>query len=235
MQNQVSVEICVESVSAGMAAQRGGAHRIELCEQLRVGGLTPSHELMRQARARVSVPVYAMIRPRGGNYCYSDDEFKLMEQQIDQAKSLKMDGLVLGVLTDQGQIDVQRTHRLVQLAQPLPVTFHRAFDETSDLEQSFEDVVCTGATRLLTSGGRNGILTSLRTLADLQSMSQQRIIVMPGGGINERNVGRVIRETRVKEIHSCLGNLKSRSSGSLPSGFEARVRKLVEQAEIRRN
>jgi len=235
MQNQVSVEICVESVSAGMAAQRGGAHRIELCEQLRVGGLTPSHELMRQARARVSVPVYAMIRPRGGNYCYSDDEFKLMEQQIDQAKSLKMDGLVLGVLTDQGQIDVQRTHRLVQLAQPLPVTFHRAFDETSDLEQSFEDVVCTGATRLLTSGGRNGILTSLRTLADLQSKSQQRIIVMPGGGINERNVGRVIRETRVKEIHSGLGNLKSRSSGSLPSGFEARVRKLVEQAELRRN
>ncbi len=229
MQKGVVVEICVESVAAAVAAQSGGAHRIELCCDLPVGGLTPSDELMRQTREHVSAPIYAMIRPRAGDYCYSDSEFKLMEQQIDRAKSLNMDGVVLGILTDRAKVDVHKTRRLVQLAHPLPVTFHRAFDEIADPLSALEDVICTGATRLLTSGGRNGVVTSLHALAKLHTKSQERIIIIPGGGVNEQNVGQVIRETRATEIHSALRSAESASSQLQPT-FEDRVRTLVEKA-----
>ncbi|HKB97891.1 MAG TPA: copper homeostasis protein CutC, partial [Terriglobales bacterium] len=147
------LEISVATAEAAVAAERGGAHRIELCAELRLGGLTPGEELMRQAREQVRLPIFAMIRPRAGDFVYSTEEIAHMRRAIATAKRLGMDGVVLGLLTEDPRVDVQRTRELVKLAQPLPVTFHRAFDDVADLDAALEDVIETGAARILTSGG----------------------------------------------------------------------------------
>src|SRR5271167_4523584 len=129
MRRTLSLEISVESVDAAMAAERGGASRIEFCGNLREGGTTPSTELMRAVRERVRVPIFSMVRPRGGNFLYSEAEFEAMRRDLDLAKENRMDGVVLGLLDAAGQVDIARTKELVDRAGPLPVTFHRAFDE----------------------------------------------------------------------------------------------------------
>ncbi len=190
------LEISVESLAAAIAAERGGAHRIELCSDLSVGGVTPSAELMRNARA---------IRPRGGNFVYSDSEFAQMRRDIDLAKSCKMDGLVLGILHADNTVDIKRTRELVKIASPLPVTFHRAFDETPNLHKALEAVIQTGATRILTSGGKRNALLGAAPLSDLVVAAADLIIILPGGGINTSNFAEVIRATRAHEFHSGLG------------------------------
>src|SRR5882724_1766369 len=134
------LEMSVESVATAVAAERGGANRVELCAELAVGGVTPSEELMREVRAAVKLPVFAMIRPRAGDFFYSSEEFAAMRDSIAQAKKLQMDGVVLGILTNEGRLDVGRTRELVELAKPLPVTFHRAFDECANQMTALEDV-----------------------------------------------------------------------------------------------
>src|SRR5579863_9360677 len=151
MKSRYLLEISVESVEAAMAAERGGAQRIELCSHARLGGTTPGPELMRAVRGRVGFPIYSMVRPRGGNFYCTDSEFQAMRCDVDEAKKFGMDGVVLGLLGADGKIDVKRTRELVEQARPLPVTFHRAFDECGDLRGALEDVIQTGATRLLTS------------------------------------------------------------------------------------
>ena len=159
LQMSFLLEIAVESLPAAQAAQRAGADRIELCANLSQGGLTPTAELMRQVRASLHIPIFAMIRPRPGNFLYTDPEFATMQSQISQARDLAMNGVVLGILTASHHIDIRRTAQLVAQARPLPVTFHRAFDEAlrnsayPDLFAALNDVIATGATRLLTSGG----------------------------------------------------------------------------------
>src|SRR6266436_7695628 len=133
------LEISVESVQAAVAAERGGAQRIEFCSNAREGGTTPSPELLRVVRERVPIPIFSMNRPRGGNFVYSDAEFEAMRRDVETAKELGMDGIVLGLLDVDGQVDVARTTRLVERARPLPVTYHRAFDECVDLRKSLED------------------------------------------------------------------------------------------------
>src|SRR5215813_3136321 len=149
MSGRIVVEISVESVERAIAAERAGASRIELCGSLEVGGVTPSVELMREVRARVSVPIFAMVRPRGGDFVYSAAEFEEMKRSIETAKGVGMDGVVLGILREDRSVDVHRTAELVREAATLPVTFHRAFDESADLFVALEDVVETRATRLL--------------------------------------------------------------------------------------
>lgn len=231
MQNGIVVEICVESADFAMAAERAGAHRIELCSNLTVGGVTPAPELMREVRERVRLPICVMVRPRSGNFCYMNHEFELMRGQIHAAKELGMDGVVLGVLGPNQTVDIGRTCDLVALAHPLPVTFHRAFDESRDLAQALEDVVRAGAMRILTSGGREGVVQSLARLAHLVQKAGRRVVVMPGGGVNERNAARVLRQTSAIEIHSSLGGPSSRSNPATVDKFEHRVRKLVEMSE----
>ena len=141
MSGRIVVEISVESLERAVAAERGGASRIELCGSLEVGGVTPSVELMREVRARVSLPIFAMVRPRGGDFVYSAAEFEEMKRSIETAKGVGMDGVVLGVLSDDRSVDVGRTAELVREAAPLPVTFHRAFDESADLFAALEAVV----------------------------------------------------------------------------------------------
>jgi copper homeostasis protein len=229
MQNRVVVEICVESVDGALAAERGGAHRIELCSNLAVGGVTPGPELMRQVRERISLPIHVMIRPRAGSFCYSSCEFEIMQEQVAKARDLGMDGIVLGLLASDASVDVERTRKLVALAHPLPVTFHRAFDDSADLPQALEEVVRTGAKRILTSGGRrDGASKALSTLASLIERAGERIAIMPGGGVNERNVARIIQQTHAREIHASLGAPKSKNNHHGSANFEERVRKLVE-------
>ena len=220
------------SLDYALAAQRAGAGRIELCRDLNCGGLTPSPRLMETARKQLQIPIHVLIRPRPGDFVYSASEFRVMRQAIQTAKDLKMDGIVLGILDRNSHVDVARTGQLVELAHPLPVTFHRAFDETdisrNALRDSLEAVIETGATRLLTSGGPPKATEGLSTLTRLVEDASGRLSVMPGGGITPSNVTRVINATSAREVHGTLltpalrkkedgSDRNSQSSAILPS------------------
>lgn len=226
--NRFLLEISVETLEGAMAAERGGADRLELCAELAAGGVTPGTELMRHARERVRIPAFVMIRPRAGDFVYSDAEFEEMKREIATAKELSLGGAVLGILTPERRVDIARTHALVELARPLPVTFHRAFDELLDLRGALEDVIQTGAKRILTSGGAKSALEGAAMLAELITIAGDRIVIVPGAGISGANIVEVARRTRAREFHSGL-------SSELPYGsndykkFEAEVRKLSEQ------
>lgn len=201
------LEISVETVAGALAAERGGAHRLELCSDLSAGGITPDDELMRAVLAQVRLPVFAMIRPRSGGFVYTDAEFAVMKNSIARAKQLGVRGLVLGILTSEHLVDVPRTRELVNLAAPLPVTFHRAFDASSDLFQSLEDVLQTGATRILSSGGAFSAFAGAATLAFLRTAAKGRINIIPGTGINPGNIAEVARITAAQEFHSGLSSV----------------------------
>ncbi len=220
------VEISVESVERAVAAERGGASRIELCGSLEIGGVTPGVELMRDARASVWAPIFAMVRPRGGDFVYSRAEFEEMRASIEAARVAGMDGVVLGLLKNDRSVDVERTRELVRAAAPLPVTFHRAFDESADLLVALEEVVATGASRVLTSGGAEKAPEATRRIAELVGIARGRVIVMPGSGITAGNAKEMVTATGATEIHAGLSSVVEH--GAEPEEFEAEVRRLVE-------
>jgi len=220
------LEISVESVQAAVAAERGGAQRIEFCSNAREGGTTPSPELLRVVRERVPIPIFSMNRPRGGNFVYSDAEFEAMRRDVETAKELGMDGIVLGLLDVDGQVDVARTKRLVERARPLPVTYHRAFDECVDLRKSLEDVVKTGATRLLTSGGKRTAPEALEVLGELVRMAGERVIVMPGSGLHAGNIREAVQRTGAREYHAGLSSVVADPRANIDA-FEEEVRRLA--------
>ena len=220
------LEISVETAEAAAAAERGGAQRIELCAELNLGGLTPSEELMRRVRELVRVPIFAMIRPRAGDFVYSPEEVSQMRRDIAAAKRARMDGIVLGILTAERHVDVERTQELVKLAEPLPVTFHRAFDEVADLDAALEAVIETGAARILTSGGAPSAPQGLGALAKMVAAAGNRITIVPGSGVNPSNLLEVAQGTQAREFHSGLGTRipYGSSNGAL---FEDEVRKMA--------
>jgi copper homeostasis protein len=226
MSGKLLVEISVESMERAFAAERGGASRIELCASLDVGGVTPDVELMRAARARLRVPIFAMVRPRCGDFVYSAAEFEEMKRSIDVARTARMDGVVLGLLRDDRSVDVERTEELVRTAAPLLVTFHRAFDESADLFEALEDVVDTGATRLLTSGGAAKAPEAVVRIAELVRRAGSGLIVMPGSGITAANVAEIAAATGATEFHAGLSSEVAGNAGL--EVFEAEVRRLVE-------
>ena len=229
MKNKTFVlEIAVESVTAAQAAERGGADRIELCTELRCGGLTPSTEMMRKARDAVRVPIFVMTRPRAGDFSYTQEEFRAMQRGIELAREMKMDGVVLGVLRDHFAVDVERTGALVLQARPMQVTFHRAFDVCSDLVRAMDDVIETGANRILTSGGNPDVVSGLCVLQALIAQAGEGIVIVPGGGITPENFGEVQRKTGAREFHSGLGQVLAYGSEDIRS-FENGVRKLAGQ------
>jgi copper homeostasis protein len=198
----MNLEICVDSVESAMAAERGGGHRVELCSDLLEGGVTPGAGLIASVRRRVGIELFVIVRPRGGDFCYSDIEFEVMREEIGQARRLGADGIVLGLLDLQGRVDVPRTSELVELARPLPVTFHRAIDMTPDLSAALMDVLETGATRILTSGGAPNVTRGTPQIARMVQAAKGRIAIMAGGGISAENIAAVAEATGVIEFHS---------------------------------
>jgi copper homeostasis protein len=195
------IEVCVDTVESALAAQAGGADRIELCLALAEGGLTPTVGLLQEVRQRVSLPIMVMIRPRPADFCYSPEDFAVMRRDLLAAKELGADGVVLGLLQPDGTIDLDRSRELIQLAHPLPVTFHRAFDLTRDAGEALEQLVDLGAARILTSGQAPDSEAGLDTLTQLVTQAGDRLAVMPGGGIREDNVAIILRRSRAREFH----------------------------------
>jgi copper homeostasis protein len=204
MSQPLVLEVCVDSVESAIAAERGGAHRVELCSALADGGVSPSAGLIAVVRQRIGIGLHVMIRPRSSDFCYSDDEFAVMERDLVMAKQLRADGVVLGILDLDGRIDIGRTKQLVQLARPLQVTFHRAFDMTGDLLQSLQDVQATGADRILTSGGRQTAADGAEALKKLVEAANSSIGIMAASGIEEHNVAELLERTGVREVHASL-------------------------------
>ncbi len=200
----MTVEICIDSVEAAIAAERGGAQRVELCSDLLEGGITPGAGLIAAVRSHIAIGLFVMIRPRGGDFCYSDLEFEVMRNEIAHARDLGADGIVLGLLDQDACIDVLRTQQLVKLAGPLPVTFHRAIDMTPDPAAALEAVIATGARRILTSGAAHSALAGAGQIAQLVQLAKGRITIMPGGGITSENIAALVRQTRAAEFHASV-------------------------------
>ncbi len=200
---EIVLEVCVESVAACRAAREGGAARIEVCSALSVGGLTPESELVREAM-QSGLPVHVMVRPRAGDFVYSDDEFTTMLQSVDDAKTLGASGVVFGVLGADRTVDVSRTRMLVERARPMQVTFHRAFDEVVDLDVGLEDVIAAGCDRLLTSGGEADVVAGASALARLVERAGARIVIAVGGGLRLRDAAHVARVTGARHFHGSM-------------------------------
>lgn len=195
------LEICVDNIESAIAAQSSGAHRIELCDNLLEGGTTPGYGTIVSARDNLTIDVNVIIRPRGGDFLYSDIEFDIMRRDIDICGEIGIDGVVIGLLREDGSIDTERTSRLIEYARPMNTTFHRAFDMCSDPVRGLEDVISTGAARLLTSGQSNSAADGTQLISQLINQARNRIIIMPGAGINETNIKVIASLTGAKEFH----------------------------------
>jgi copper homeostasis protein len=207
----MKIEICVDSVEGAMAAERGGADRVELCDNLMEGGTTPSAGCVKLARRSVRLGIQMMIRPRGGDFLYSDMELNVMREDIRMAKDLGADGVVIGCLNESGEIDCERTAELTKLARPLNVTFHRAFDMCRDPRRALEELIELGIERVLSSGQEATATEGLDLLRELQQQSAGRIIVMPGGGLTVHNVRRIAEAIGAGEVHlSARSGVESR-------------------------
>lgn len=208
----MEIEVCAYSLDSCLTAQQAGISRIELCGGLAEGGTTPSAGLIQLVRQHLTIPLYVMIRPRGGDFLYSESELAVMKADIQLAKALGADGLVLGVLQADGTVDEARTHQLIELASPLPVTFHRAFDMTRDPLEALEAIIRAGAVRILTSGQQQTAESGLATLQQLAQAASGRIDIMAGAGVNAHNA-RLLAESGINALH--LSGSQQQDSGML--------------------
>ena len=200
--SKVILEIAVFSVQSALDAIQAGAHRIELCENPNEGGTTPSYGSLVAMSKQQTVPVFPIIRPRGGDFLYTDTEFQIMQQDVIVAKELGFKGVVIGLLNSDGSIDKIRTAELVSLAKPMQVSFHRAFDRCIDPMQGLEDIIATGCHRILTSGQVPNVANALPLIKQLVVQANGRIVIMPGSGVRANNISEIIQQTGVVEIHS---------------------------------
>ncbi|RYF53894.1 MAG: copper homeostasis protein CutC [Cytophagaceae bacterium] len=237
------IEVCAYSVDDCLAAQQAGANRIELCSARAEGGLTPSLGLIRQVRTAISLPIFVMIRPRGGDFVYSASEIAVMEADIEIARLAGADGVVLGTLLPDGRIDRETTRHLIQCANPLPVTFHRAFDLTNDAQEALDVLIDLGVANVLTSGQQPRAIEALPLLEALAKQAEGRITIMAGSGVNGSNAAQ-LSQTGVTALH-LSGSVTTESpmkfrrenvpmAGSIPGEYErfqsseAAIRAVVE-------
>lgn len=206
----VLLEIAANSVASALAAQDGGASRVELCCALELGGLTPSHATIALAREQLRIPLYVLIRPRAGDFCYNDMECETMRCDVEHCKALGCDGVVIGMLDVHGNVDVSRCKGLIAVAHDMGITFHRAFDCARDLGAALENLIALGCERVLTSGQSETALQGAPLIRQLIEQARSRIEVMPGAGITSSNIAEVAAATSAREFHaSCKRRLRS--------------------------
>jgi copper homeostasis protein len=198
------LEACVNSPVSAIEAQKGGADRVELCENMAEGGTTPSVGAIEFARHHLKIGLFVMIRPRGADFLYSGEEFEIMKKDILSSKDLGADGVVFGILKDDGTIDRDRMGQLAILARPMKITCHRAFDMTRDPFEALDDLISLGIDRVLTSGQSDSAIEGTSLIRDLIAKANDRIIIMPGRGIKEHNLREIISKTGAKEFHMYL-------------------------------
>lgn len=196
------LEIACFNLTSAVIAQENGADRVELCAGIEVGGTTPDFEITKKVRELIDIDLNVMIRPRGGNFVYSDAEFEQMKLEIIEFKKLNVNGFVFGILNEDNSINTIQNTELVNLAKPFPCTFHRAFDEVSNVFQSLEEIIEYGFQTILTSGQGKNVVDGVNRLSELVSKANNRIIIMPGGGLRSNNINFIVQKTKATFYHS---------------------------------
>ncbi len=204
--DQFELEICANSVESVKEASKGGADRVELSDNLYEGGTTPSAGTLIQAKKRSAIPVFVILRPRGGDFCYNDEEVEVMLRDIEMAKNLGADGMVLGCLNPDGTVDRETCLRLIEACGDMPITFHRAFDMTRDPLEALEAIKYLGVSRLLTSGQKNKAIDGADLIAELHKQSDGALKIMAGSGINENNINELAQKTKIPAFHTSLSD-----------------------------
>jgi len=199
--SEILIEVCVNSVQSAIQAQRGGAMRVELCDNLYHGGTTPSSGAIEAARKHLDIALHVIIRPRGADFLYSDIELEIMKSDIIRARELGADGVVFGFLNADGGVNKEQTQEMVELAGPMSTTCHRAFDMTVDPFEALEDLVGLGIDRILTSGLRPSAVAGGELLTQLVEKAADRIVIMPGVGVNATNIAQLVETTKAREFH----------------------------------
>lgn len=231
----MKLEVIGFNIESCIAAQEGGAHRIELCSSPGEGGTTPSYAFIKAAREKLHIDLYVMIRPRGGDFLYSEEEFEVMKNDIAVCKKLSCDGIVTGILTTDGKVDVKRNKELIELAYPMQATFHRAFDRVANPTEALEAIVELGFERILTSGLRPRGVEGIEMLSQLVQQANERIIIMPGSGVNSENIISIAEGSGVKELHSSAGiYAKSKMQYQNPDMNESLDHFTVDKEEVKK-
>lgn len=210
----ILLEACSNSVRSSIEAQKGGASRVELCDNLAEGGTTPALSQIELSRKYLHIKLYPLIRPRGGDFLYTDIEFETMKLDVHHCGKTKCDGVAIGILNSDGSIDKARNKELINIAHSykMGVTFHRAFDRCNNLKEALEDIIDLGCERVLTSGGKKTALDGKETIRDLIKQANDRIIIMPGAGITENNISELVETTGLKEFH---GSFRTRYNSDM--------------------
>lgn len=203
------IEIAVFNIQSALLAAAAGADRLELCENPGEGGTTPSYGTLKVVREKITIPVFPIIRPRGGDFLYSDDEFIVMKKDVELCRQLGFEGVVIGLLNADGKVDALRTKELVETAYPMEVTFHRAFDRAADPFEAMETIITCGCQRILTSGQVPNACDAQDLLAKLITQAGDRIIIMPGSGVRSSNSAAIAKSTGAFELHSSARKLAS--------------------------
>ncbi|MGB0880649.1 MAG: copper homeostasis protein CutC [Polaribacter sp.] len=209
----MKLEICANSYQSAINAQKAGADRIELCAELSVGGITPSYGLLKKVSEDISIPVHVLIRPRSGNFCYSDDEFEIIKQNIKLCKEFGFNGIVSGILHTDNSIDIKRTKEIIEFSKPLSFTFHRAFDCVANPKQSLQQLIELGVDRILTSGLKEKAEDGIDLLIELQKIAKNKLVILPGSGINIKNIA-LFKNAKFKEIHTSASKIVAQKNTS---------------------
>ena len=229
------LEVIGFNIASCLIAQQAGAHRIELCDNPGEGGTTPSYAFIKMAREKLSIELYCMVRPRGGDFLYNEEEFQIMQEDIKICKALGCDGIVMGILRKDGSINKQEAARLVELAYPMGVTFHRAFDHTANPFEALEEIIDIGCERILTSGQQPTAIEGGKLINELVRQAEDRIIIMPGAGVRANNIIQLLDKTGAEEIHSSARKTIKTAMQHLNPGMEAGLEQVIADEEEIRN